>query len=208
MTNQWLDDFVILLCFSVLRWVALCEGLSSCVILSLHEKLTRPTKKLFNSNSAATEPTTNLSKYKNAEAQRETMPCNNDCTLQLMWSCRCFTLQCERGPCLLLLAFQKEACECISRVSMKGYKCLEAARSAPQYDLRVRQSIGRRQQGVPWGILCEVKWDPATKGFSAQRDRVTECALLFHVLHPQVHMLEFDFFNLICMLCILQRFPL
>lgn len=158
--------------------VALCEGLSSCVILSLHEKLTRPTKKLFNSNSAATEPTTNLQKYKSAEAQRETMPCN-DCTLELMWSCRCFTL-------LLLLAFQKEACKCISRLLMKGYKCLEAARSVPQCDLRVRQSIGRRQQGVPSGVLCEVKWDPATKGFSTQRDRVTESTLLFHVLHPNV----------------------
>lgn len=102
-------------------------------------------------------------------------------------------LQCERGPCLLLLAFQMEACECISRVLMKGYKCLEAARSAPQCDLRVRQSIGRRQQGVPWGILCEVKWDPATKGFSTQRDCVTESTLLFHVFHPKVHMVELTF---------------
>lgn len=115
-------------------------------------KLTRSTKKLLNSNSLGIELTNNLNKYERAEPLREGMPCNSNRTWGLTYKVAdvyyvrlvCASARCrfQHGPCLLLLCCQMEPCACISRVLMKGCKCLEAAWSVPQYDLRLTQSIG------------------------------------------------------------------
>lgn len=102
-------------------------------------------------------------------------------------ACRRSPLFSNIAPASCCSAAKMEPRACISRVLIKGCKCLEAVWSVPQYDLRLTQSIRLETTGRPGGdTRCAVSWASqcqtaaCTKGFPSQKERKARFTVWFH----------------------------